>query len=60
MVTQCDVCRYVSGRVESVDMAKNYHVEFDDGTQCSEITAADIVEVCVCVCVRACEEFLWL
>ncbi len=39
------MCRYVLGTVKSVDSVTNYQVEFSDGTECSEITIADIVEV---------------
>ncbi len=52
------VCRYVLGTVHNVETVTNYHVLFDDGTECSEITLTDIVEVlcvwvwvCVIVCV---------
>ncbi len=39
------VCRYVTGRVKSVEPVASYRVEFEDGSLCSDITSADIVEV---------------
>ncbi|XP_064386205.1 lysine-specific demethylase 4C-like [Halichondria panicea] len=36
--------RYVTGHVKSVEPVATYRVEFDDGSLCSDITLADIVE----------------